>query len=577
MSLEFKRAQEFWHEQAQFEAQKNFELIHQHGKGPSNIFILDTSSSLGKEGFDQLKEVFCTIIDEYANHPDFDENVAVIICGRNTKFQRYYSNQYSDMKHCLDDVEYGGPSPLTAAFILSTGCLLHVHGNGYTRRFGEFHVRPRIILISDGKPTDFTAINNIDIDDSPVFESVEDKNHLLQFTKNVGNFHPIFCIPVGRNPDLILLEFLSAQSRGGKLVYHHEARQFAKYTANMEDIFEICSKKTLYNSEDSVKAEVVDEMDDVFQERDPRMPPLGSRVKRGRDWKWNYQDSNGPGTVIGHMKEGGWLNVKWDTGETYGYRYGSTLEERDKYDVQVCNEPRILENETMATGCLVKRGPDWKWGDQDGGTGSIGSVYRVKRNGTVFVRWPNGLTTENRFGHNGKYDLQICDPFSTESIEYLQDQIRKAALNCPVNDPFVDLSESSPFKVSESGNDFDHETRKSYEKPTASIPVLKISKGKYFKNDKVEDESSDIEIDGLSNSTVFTAVDQWLWKDEQGHWNPYPRKMNDKINKCYKRNPNSTVIVSMKENTYRVVMIKGVQINLTTREVFDVKSVKNTK
>ncbi|XP_062577376.1 uncharacterized protein LOC134239231, partial [Saccostrea cucullata] len=297
------------------------------------------------------------------------------------------------MKHCLDDVEYGGPSPLTAAFFLSSGCLLHVNEKGYTRRFGEFHVRPKIILISDGKPTDFTAMNNINIDDSPVFETEEDKNHLLQYTKIIGKFHPIFCIPVGRKPDLTLLEFLSAQSRGGKIFFPYETRQFAKYTENMrtasmlsynmrndgndhdmiltllacnfpdkefsekdqEDIFEICSKKSLYNSEDSVKAEVVDEIDEVYQERDPRMPPLGSRAKRGRDWKWNNQDSNGPGTVIGHLKEVGWLNVNWDTGLVYGYRYGSTKDERDKYDVQVCNEPRILENEPIATGCPVKR------------------------------------------------------------------------------------------------------------------------------------------------------------------------------------------------------------------------------
>lgn len=29
-------------------------------------------------------------------------------------------------------------------------------------------------------------------------------------------------------------------------------------------------------------------------------PPIGSRVRRGPDWKWNMQDSNGPGTVTGH-------------------------------------------------------------------------------------------------------------------------------------------------------------------------------------------------------------------------------------------------------------------------------------
>lgn len=39
------------------------ELRFQHGTGPCNVFILDTSSSLGEEGFTQMKEAFTSIID----------------------------------------------------------------------------------------------------------------------------------------------------------------------------------------------------------------------------------------------------------------------------------------------------------------------------------------------------------------------------------------------------------------------------------------------------------------------------------------------------------------------------------
>lgn len=38
------------------------------------------------------------------------------------------------------------------------------------------------------------------------------------------------------------------------------------------------------------------------------------------------------------------------------HRYGSTDTEKDKFDVQVCDNPRILQNELIATGCLVTRG-----------------------------------------------------------------------------------------------------------------------------------------------------------------------------------------------------------------------------
>lgn len=39
------------------------ETRHQHGRGPHNIFILDTSSSLREQGFTQMKNAFTSIID----------------------------------------------------------------------------------------------------------------------------------------------------------------------------------------------------------------------------------------------------------------------------------------------------------------------------------------------------------------------------------------------------------------------------------------------------------------------------------------------------------------------------------
>lgn len=52
----------------------------------------------------------------------------------------------------------------------------------------------------------------------------------------------------------------------------------------------------------------------------------------------------------------GTLFVEWDTGFKSDYRFGTKSKLNDKYDVQLCNEPRILVNELIATGCLVTRG-----------------------------------------------------------------------------------------------------------------------------------------------------------------------------------------------------------------------------
>lgn len=60
-----------------------------------------------------------------------------------------------------------------------------------------------------------------------------------------------------------------------------------------------------------------------------------------------------------------WLIVEWDTGSRRPYRFGTTGTPSDKYDVELCCEPRVLFNELIGTGCLVTRGKIFHtWFDQ---------------------------------------------------------------------------------------------------------------------------------------------------------------------------------------------------------------------
>ncbi|XP_062614373.1 uncharacterized protein LOC134276111 [Saccostrea cucullata] len=432
--------EEHWLAQAKQDSQINRELRHQHGVGPCVIFILDTSESIRGQGFQELKDVFKTIIEEYSHYPDIDENVAVIVCGQMTKFQNYYTNQYHELIHCMDGVECEGLSPLAAGLLLSLGAIQD--GASHTRIIHTFHLRPRIVLISDGRPTDMRL--NGDIDDSELFETEIAKSQALQVGNRLGHHHPIFCIPVGRKPDMTFLEALSARSIGGKVIYPHEARLFGRYSTYVNEVafltlicpdvqnmteemaLHILSRrKTITNFDDTDMDQILeiyrrrgtfsshrienapdDDVDEGehYQELDPSMPPLGTRVKRGTTWIWKNQDAMGPGTVTGHsVLNAGWLYVCWDHGLTFNYRYGDLFS-----DVEVCDEPRILcSNEKIAPGCLVQRGPDWKWGNQDGGPGTVGMVYRVTNNSTIYVRWPNSVRSNYRFGYKGKYDVQL--------------------------------------------------------------------------------------------------------------------------------------------------------------------------
>ncbi|XP_078314451.1 uncharacterized protein LOC111116414 isoform X6 [Crassostrea virginica] len=158
--------------------------------------------------------------------------------------------------------------------------------------------------------------------------------------------------------------------------------------------------------------------EEYFVEKFTTLPKLGTRVRRGPDWSYDNQDCDGPGTIVGHGDADGTVYVQWDTGIRAIYPYG-----RDGlYSVVVCNEPRFSLDGLADVGCLVKRGPDWKWGDQDGGIGSIGTVYRTMDNSTVYVRWPCGQKSNYRFGYDGKFDINICDPFSPEVIQAVKEQ-----------------------------------------------------------------------------------------------------------------------------------------------------------
>ncbi|KAJ8016655.1 hypothetical protein DPEC_G00009500 [Dallia pectoralis] len=75
------------------------------------------------------------------------------------------------------------------------------------------------------------------------------------------------------------------------------------------------------------------------------------------------------------------------------------------------NLPRIILK-GIFQGVKVVRGPDWDWGNQDGGEGKVGKVVDIRGWDTesgrsvASVTWSNGATNVYRMGHKGKVDLK---------------------------------------------------------------------------------------------------------------------------------------------------------------------------
>ena len=61
-------------------------------------------------------------------------------------------------------------------------------------------------------------------------------------------------------------------------------------------------------------------------------------------------------------------------------------------------------------GLRVVRGPDWRWEDQDGGEGCVGTVVKLgKASEAVKVQWDCGVRGMYHTGARGKFDLRVLD------------------------------------------------------------------------------------------------------------------------------------------------------------------------
>ncbi|XP_062619578.1 uncharacterized protein LOC134281127 [Saccostrea cucullata] len=313
---------------------------------------------------------------------------------------------------------------------------------------------------------------------------------------------------------------------------------------DLEDVVEILNNRRIYEMNVYLNEEHLEHYQ--YTERDERLPPPGTRVRRGPRWTYNNQNSDGLGTIIGHWDRDGWMYVEWDNTMRFPYEYNPNDQKQSA--VIVCDEPRILRREDIAVGCVVKRGPDWKWGNQDGGIGNIGAVYRVKDD-VVYVRWPNGNKSNYRFGHNGKFDIEVCDPFDVSRVV--------SSHKC----------ENVLKHTSEEDFGVKNKTQARTEKQLESFVKREITvDGKQ----RVHSESVD-DLDCDKDKSDFS----WEWKTENGQWKRFSKTENEKIIKAFEKNSKSTILIRMGEQMYRVILSKMTLLNISTRETYDVRCREN--
>lgn len=124
------------------------------------------------------------------------------------------------------------------------------------------------------------------------------------------------------------------------------------------------------------------------------LPTVGAQVKLTDDYQDHSDAADGPLEpddvgVVGKVTEGS-ANVDFD-GHTWWYDF------------------EALETVGLKMGTRVRRGPDWKWEDQDGQAGNLGTVSPGSSDiGWFVVHWDDDYGENHyRWGADGKYDLEI--------------------------------------------------------------------------------------------------------------------------------------------------------------------------
>jgi hypothetical protein len=77
---------------------------------------------------------------------------------------------------------------------------------------------------------------------------------------------------------------------------------------------------------------------------------------------------------------------------------------------QKSTEPTAVTRQSASPGLKVVRGKDWRWGEQDGGAGKVGEIFRDARvlpAGWCQVRWADDSVNDYRIGSGGNYDLAV--------------------------------------------------------------------------------------------------------------------------------------------------------------------------
>lgn len=179
--------------------------------GLHTVFVLDTSSSMAQYA-QQLKTLVTKsvdCIDKSAVDLGLEEHVAIVTCGEYPGIAQHFTNDYGQIRKCLDSLRWQGGTHFLTSLIL-TLCYLELQGESILVH-NEL-IAPRIVVISDFKPTADVNFSGPDQDTDTSIMLSRNLLSLCQTFKSRG--YSVTCVPVTDNSTLGLCSQLASECQG---------------------------------------------------------------------------------------------------------------------------------------------------------------------------------------------------------------------------------------------------------------------------------------------------------------------------------------------------------------------------
>ncbi|XP_053385886.1 uncharacterized protein LOC128550611 [Mercenaria mercenaria] len=325
-------------------------------RGTHAVLCIDTSGSMNEgNAWSQVKQFYKAFLDGMDELKDQDahyDNIAVVTFGKETKVQRRLTKNLKSLRGILDDITPEGPSPIFGGLVMAAAA---AQTSEYKLASVNYmQVRPKIIMVTDGRPTELSLDSGPDKADSKKLEQTRNAifDEVAKLTKEKIDLH---CIYVGENADRTFLR--SLQSEGVKeLMSYRDGEKMAWYTVlkcmrEGDQRFVRCAGE-----------------DDVMRSQ-PSMPDAEQLLAM---MKMLTEQMPGQGTssagdlseFLGMERQGSPKAPIPDFGRRTGYKTSTITIVGDRV-INVYKE--IHDQKHPSIGTRVERGDDWIWGDQDDG------------------------------------------------------------------------------------------------------------------------------------------------------------------------------------------------------------------